>query len=70
LSFDIVWLHWLFGLHHLTHTELDRVLEPSFVILGAVFVWLGIACGREQTAPYIALATFLPLTSCRHELVG
>ncbi len=28
LSFDIVWVHWIFGLHHLTNTQMDIVLEP------------------------------------------
>jgi drug/metabolite transporter (DMT)-like permease len=28
LSFDIVWVHWIFGLHHLTNSQMDLVLEP------------------------------------------
>ena len=28
LSFDIVWGHWIFGLHHITNTPEDMVLEP------------------------------------------
>jgi uncharacterized membrane protein len=41
LSFDIVWVHWIFGLHHLTNTQMDLVLEPLFVLLGLAFlvVW-------------------------------
>jgi hypothetical protein len=42
LSFDIVWVHWLFGLHHLTNTRMDLVLEPLLVVLGIAFLWFGI----------------------------
>jgi hypothetical protein len=47
LSFDIVWVHWIFGLHHLTNSQDDLVLEPLFVIGGVVFLWLGLTRGRE-----------------------
>ncbi len=42
LSFDIVWVHWIFGLHHLTNTQMDLVLEPLFVLLGLAFLWFAI----------------------------
>jgi hypothetical protein len=42
LSFDIVWVHWIFGLHHITHTELDLFLEPFFVLTGLAFMWFAI----------------------------
>jgi hypothetical protein len=42
LSFDIVWVHWIFGLHHLTNTDMDLVLEPLLVLLGLVFLWFAI----------------------------
>lgn len=42
LSFDIVWVHWIFGLHHLTNTQMDLVLEPMFVLLGLAFLWFAI----------------------------
>ncbi len=47
LSFDIVWVHWIFGLHHLTNTQMDLVLEPLFVLLGLVFLWFGITRERQ-----------------------
>src|SRR5438105_14562448 len=40
LSFDIVWVHWIFGLHHLTNTQMDLVLEPLLVLLGLLFLGL------------------------------
>ncbi len=46
LSFDIVWVHWIFGLHHLTNTQMDIVLEPLFVIVG--FIFLCVAITRER----------------------
>ena len=42
LSFDIVWVHWIFGLHHLTNTQMDLVLEPLLVVVGLVFLWFAI----------------------------
>ena len=42
LSFDIVWVHWIFGLHHLTNTEMDIVLEPLLVLVGLGFLWFAI----------------------------
>jgi threonine/homoserine/homoserine lactone efflux protein len=48
LSFDIVWIHWLFGLHHVTNTREDLVLEPLLVLTGLVFLWFGLR--REQSA--------------------
>ena len=54
LSFDIVWVHWIFGLHHLTNTQMDLVLEPSLVLLGLVFLWFAITRELRQAdrAPY------------------
>jgi hypothetical protein len=49
LSVDIVWVHWIFGLHHITNTEMDIVLEPLFVLLGLFFLWFGIT--RERSHP-------------------
>jgi hypothetical protein len=48
LSFDIVWVHWIFGLHHLTNTKMDFVLEPSLVLLGVVFLWFAITRELRQ----------------------
>lgn len=42
LSFDIVWVHWVFGLHRLTNTRMDLVLEPLLVVLGIAFLCFGI----------------------------
>ena len=49
LSFDIVWVHWIFGLHHLTNTQMDLVLEPALVLIGLVFLWFAITRERRQT---------------------
>jgi hypothetical protein len=49
LSFDIVWIHWIFGLHHITNTQMDLVLEPLFVLLGLAFLWFGITRERRHT---------------------
>jgi len=49
LSFDIVWVHWIFGLHHLTNTQMDLVLEPLLVLVGFVFLWFAITRERRQT---------------------
>jgi hypothetical protein len=49
LSFDIIWVHWIFGLHHLTNTEMDLVLEPLFVLLGLAFLWFSITRERRHT---------------------
>jgi hypothetical protein len=48
LSFDIVWVHWIFGLHHLTNTQMDLVLEPLLVLLGLIFLWFAITRERRQ----------------------
>jgi hypothetical protein len=48
LSFDIVWVHWIFGLHHITNTQMDLVLEPLFVLLGLVFLWFAITRELRQ----------------------
>ena len=48
LSFDIVWVHWIFGLHHLTNTQMDLVLEPLLVLLGLIFLWYAITRERRQ----------------------
>jgi hypothetical protein len=50
LSFDIVWVHWIFGLHHLTNTQMDLVLEPPLVLLGLVFLWFAITRERRQAS--------------------
>ena len=47
LSFDIIWVHTIFGLHHLTNSAEDSVLEPMFVAAGIAFLWYGIT--RERT---------------------
>jgi hypothetical protein len=48
LSVDIVLIHWIFGLHHITNTQMDLVLEPLFVFLGVVFLWFAITRERRQ----------------------
>jgi hypothetical protein len=48
LSFDIVWVHWIFGLHHLTNSQMDLVLEPLLVLLGLAFLWFAITQERRQ----------------------
>ena len=50
LSFDIVWVHWIFGLHHLTNTKMDLVLEPLLVLLGLVFLWFAITRERRHAS--------------------
>jgi hypothetical protein len=47
LSFDIIWVHWIFGLHHLTNTEMDLVLEPLLVVVGLTFLWFAITRERH-----------------------
>ena len=48
LTFDVIWIHWIFGLHHLTNTPAeDVILEPALVIAGAVMLYLGLRRGRE-----------------------
>jgi len=47
-SFDIVWVHWIFGLHHLTNSELDLILEPLLVLAGLGFMWFGITGERRH----------------------
>lgn len=50
LTFDIIWIHWIFGLHHLTNTPAeDVVLEPALVIAGVVMLYLGLSRGREPS---------------------
>src|SRR5438876_5455687 len=48
LSFDIVWVHWIFGLHHLTNHQEDVVLEPLLVVTGLVFMWFGVTRERQH----------------------
>jgi hypothetical protein len=48
LSFDVVWVHWIFGLHHLTKGPEDVVLEPLLVISGIAFMWFGITRERRH----------------------
>ncbi len=48
LSVDIIWVHWIFGLHHLTNTQMDLVLEPLLVLVGLVFLWFAITRERRQ----------------------
>lgn len=47
-SFDIVWVHRMFGLHHLTNTRMDLVLEPLLVVTGLTFLWFGITRERRR----------------------
>jgi hypothetical protein len=49
LTFDIVWVHWMFGLHHLTNTQMDLVLEPLLVLLGLVLLWFAITQELRHT---------------------
>ncbi len=48
LSVDIIWVHWIFGLHHLTNTQMGFVLEPLLVLVGLVFLWFAITRERRQ----------------------
>ena len=48
LSFDIVWVHWIFGLHHVANAQEDLVLEPLFVLTGLAFMWFGIRRERHR----------------------
>jgi hypothetical protein len=50
VSFDIVWVHWIFGLHHLTNAEMDLFLEPPLVLIGLVFLWFAITRERRQAS--------------------
>jgi uncharacterized membrane protein len=47
LAFDIIWIHWIFGLHHLTNAPEDVVLEPALVVAGVIFLWFGITNERR-----------------------
>lgn len=49
LSVDIVLIHWIFGLHHVTNTQMDVLLEPLLVLLGLGFLWFAIT--RERRGP-------------------
>lgn len=53
LSFDVVWVHWLFGLHRATYGREDAVLEPLAVFAGVVLLWYAIAreCRAIRTHP-------------------
>lgn len=42
LAFDVVWIHWVFGLHHLTNSPEDLVLEPLLVAIGVALLWFGL----------------------------
>ena len=43
LTFDVIWVHWVFGLHHLTNTPAEDVfLEPALVVAGAVMLYTGL----------------------------
>lgn len=48
LSFDIVWVHWIFGLHHVTNHQEDLVLEPLLIVTGLAFIWFGISRERRR----------------------
>jgi hypothetical protein len=48
LSFDIVFVHWIFGLHHITNTDMDIVLEPLLALAGLAFLWFGITRERQH----------------------
>ena len=49
LSFDIVWVHWIFGLHHVTNSREDVVIEPLFVLTGLIFMWYAITRERRHS---------------------
>jgi drug/metabolite transporter (DMT)-like permease len=49
LSFDIAWVHWIFGLHHVTNSREDAVIEPLFVLTGLIFMWYGITRERRHS---------------------
>lgn len=46
LAFDVIWIHWIFGLHHLTNSPEDLVLEPLLVAIGVAFLWYGLRGSR------------------------
>jgi uncharacterized membrane protein len=48
LSFDMILFHWVFQLHRLTSGPEANVLEPFFVLLGVVFIVIGLR--RERSA--------------------
>jgi uncharacterized membrane protein len=48
LSSDIVWIHWMFGLHHVTNAREDLVLEPLFVLTGLAFLRFGLRTERPS----------------------
>ena len=50
LAFDVIWIHWVFGLHHLTNMPAeDVVLEPALVVAGVVMLYLGLRPEREPS---------------------
>jgi hypothetical protein len=49
LSFDIVWVHWIFGLHHVTNAPEDVVIEPLLVLTGLLFLWYALTRERRHT---------------------
>lgn len=48
LAFDIIWIHWIFGLHHLTNSPEDVVLEPLLVATGIALLWFGLRGSRDD----------------------
>lgn len=48
LAFDIIWIHWIFGLHHLTNAPEDLVLEPLLVVTGVALLWTGLRRSRRD----------------------
>jgi uncharacterized membrane protein len=48
LSFDMILLHWVFRLHRLTSGPEADFVEPAFVVLGLVFVVVGLRSERAS----------------------
>jgi hypothetical protein len=50
LSFDIVVLHWIFGLHRITSGPEADIIEPVLVLTGLIFAAYGLLRERRQAS--------------------
>ncbi|MFC0189201.1 DUF2243 domain-containing protein [Fictibacillus aquaticus] len=51
LSVDTVVFHWIFQLHRITKGPEANILEPIFVVIGAIFIWYGVRSEKKISRP-------------------
>jgi hypothetical protein len=51
LSVDTVLFHWIFQLHRITKGPEANILEPVFVVIGAIFIWFGVRSEKKISRP-------------------